>query len=52
MTKETININPNDLPKYRDKHRVALISKKKGAHTDKKKQSDKDKCRQKVDEND
>jgi len=48
MAKDKIEIDKADLPKERDWNRVALISRKKGAHTDRKKKADKEKCRRKV----
>lgn len=36
------------LPKVRDWNRVAIIERKKGAHIDRKKQVDKEKCRKPI----
>jgi len=52
MTKETIPIKPEDLPKHRDPNIVPLISRKKGPMVDEKKKANKNQCRKKVDEND
>jgi len=50
MSDDNIIIPKTDLPKRRDLTRVDLIKRKKGAHPDCKKQADKNKCRQKVKE--
>ena len=48
---KSIIIPTTDLPKRRDPNSIDLIKRKKGAHIDRKKQMNKEKCRRKGNHN-
>jgi hypothetical protein len=43
-----ISIEKKDMPKHRDMNRVAIIGRKKGAHSNRKKNLNKYSCRSKI----